>query len=704
MGDMLSFIGDWGHALAAASYAVLALWVARHRAGTVEQRLMATGLFLTALWAFGIAAEGTAHPMLGLGEALRNLAWLTFMFVLLQRGQGEGGEAKSGAVTVIYGLLGLLLCLQAGVDILARSLESARMAGAAVHASVILRLFVGIGALLLAHNLYLVAAPEGRARLKLPLAALAAMWTYDLNLYTIAWLEDGDPAGQVQLLYAMRGFAMAALVPVLWLGAWRADDWTLRLSRAAAFQSLSLVAIGAYLVAMALLASILDLVGGPTARMFELGLIFTLSAVAIGLLPSRTFRAWLKVTVAKHFFQHRYDYRTEWMRFAATLGRPGPDGAPLHERVIKAVADITDSPAGLLLLRDEGGALALQAAWNWPKKAAPAQAMTADAAALLESSGWIHDIGAWRARPDGDKAPIAPPPWMVADRAAWALVPLIHFDRLTGAILLARPRFDRDPDWEDFDMLRAAGRQAASYISEAQGQAALSDAQRFEEFNRRFAFIMHDIKNLVSQLSLVARNAERHADNPEFRADMVLTLKDSVGKMNELLARLSQHHKGRADPPRPMLLQPVVDAVVRAKGPARPILVGGAVAAEALADPARVEQILLHLVQNAIDASPPDRPVTIGLGQRASGELIVEVIDAGTGMDADFIATELFKPFRSGKVGGFGIGAFEARTLAQAMGGRIEVQSRRGAGSRFTLVLPAAARPVTDSSPIEKAA
>ena len=83
-------------------------------------------------------------------------------------------------------------------------------------------------------------------------------------------------------------------------------------------------------------------------------------------------------------------------------------------------------------------------------------------------------------------------------------------------------------DWEDFDLFRTAGIQAASYIAEARSQQALADAQRFDEFNRRFAFIMHDIKNLVSQLSLVARNAERHADNPEFRADMIATLQSSV--------------------------------------------------------------------------------------------------------------------------------------------------------------------------------
>ena len=65
-----------------------------------------------------------------------------------------------------------------------------------------------------------------------------------------------------------------------------------------------------------------------------------------------------------------------------------------------------------------------------------------------------------------------------------------------------RPTIAAPLDWEDFDLLRTAGRQAASSLAEAHGQEALANAQRFEEFNRRFAFILHDIKNLVSQLSL----------------------------------------------------------------------------------------------------------------------------------------------------------------------------------------------------------
>ena len=84
--------------------------------------------------------------------------------------------------------------------------------------------------------------------------------------------------------------------------------------------------------------------------------------------------------------------------------------------------------------------------------------------------------------------------------------------------------------------------------AEQAGQEALGEAQRFDEFNRRIAFVMHDIKNLASQLSLLARNAEKHADNPAFRADMLVTLRNSADKLNALLARLGRYGGGGAEP------------------------------------------------------------------------------------------------------------------------------------------------------------
>ena len=270
----------------------------------------------------------------------------------------------------------------------------------------------------------------------------------------------------------------------------------------------------------------------------------------------------------------------------------------------------------------------------------------------------------------------------------WAGVPLIHGDRLVGLVLLEHPLVRRPLDWEDFDLFRTVGIQAASYLAEAHTQDALADARRFDEFNRRFAFIIHDIKNLVSQLSLVVRNAERHADKPEFREDMIATLESSVKKMNDLLARL---HRGggnfEAEPVRAIPLGQAVAAVAEVKRRVHPVEVEGDPAVAAVADPVRLEQALAHLVQNAIDASPGGAAIRIVCGRRG-GEAAIEIIDRGEGMSADFIRTRLFQPFASTKESGFGVGAFEARTLIAAMGGRIEVDSREGEGTRFTLYLP----------------
>jgi signal transduction histidine kinase len=102
-----------------------------------------------------------------------------------------------------------------------------------------------------------------------------------------------------------------------------------------------------------------------------------------------------------------------------------------------------------------------------------------------------------------------------------------------------------------------------------------------------------------------------------------------------------------------------------------------------------LEQVLVHLVQNGIDASEAGSPVLLGLagdGLHAT----IDVVDSGCGMSPEFVRSRLFKPFVSSKQGGFGIGAFEARELVRAMRGRLDVESREGLGTRFSVRLPLA--------------
>lgn len=697
MQGLLSDLTFFGHIAVGGIYTILAIWVWHQYGGKNRQQiLLLAGLGITAAWGFVAGLSGPDSLASLFSESARNMAWISFMFFLLRSGEGKNQPLT---INLIYAVLLSILFLQPGLDVLA-SYYSGDQAAASLlfNATLTLRMIFAIGALVLVHNLYIVSAPEARWGISLPMAALAAMWTYDLNLYTISYLT-GEYAEE---LVAARGVAMSLLAPVFVIASKRNSSWRLRLSRSVTFQSVSLLVIGGYLAAMVLLASAIELVGGTYVRLAQVSLIFGMSIGALIFLPSGRFKAWLNVVIAKHFFQHRYDYRSEWMRFADTIGFPSEQAAPFHERVVKSLADIFGCSSGLLLVPDEQGVLTLQARYNWATADVPPNVVTSQTRPFFETTGHILAMDDVRAGTDERCDPRAVPQWLFDEPQAWAVVPLVHFGELTGLAILGRPPLNRNLDWEDFDMLRVVGRQLASYLAEASSQLALAEAQQFEQFNRRFAFVMHDIKNLVSQLSILARNAEKHADKPEFREDMIETLQGSVGKMNDLLARLSQHNKAKHEPAKTIDIGETIMKAVHAKRLVYPVEASVSEGIMVKADPARVETILNHLVQNGIEATTDGSPIKITSHQHGQ-DVAISIADNGCGMSDAFISNDLFKPFESTKDGGFGVGAYEARTLATSMGGNLRVESRLGKGTKFTLVLPTASDPA-ENGDFEEAA
>jgi hypothetical protein len=263
--------------------------------------------------------------------------------------------------------------------------------------------------------------------------ALALIWGYDLNYYTIAYLGHSVPEDLVML----------GALPRAWR--WSCSDWAsavdacaLSPSRAVAFQSLVLLVIGVYLILMVGAAQSVAWLGGNASALVQLGFAFATTVAIIAAVPSSRLRRWLNVVLAKHFFQHRYDYRAEWLRFTRTIGRAGPNAQPLHARLVQAVADITDGARGLLLVPGEGGDWFLPR-WQWPTLEVPASALPQDAVAFLERRGFIVDLDQIRAGTDFEGEAAIVPGWMIAEEAIWVLVPLIHFDRLVGLVVLGRP-------------------------------------------------------------------------------------------------------------------------------------------------------------------------------------------------------------------------------------------------------------------------
>jgi len=680
---MLGLIGMWSHLLAAFLYGALAIFQLRHWKGDSLNRPLISAFAVVSVWTIFLALLDRHEMVTAFAESARNFAFLAFLYGMTQGGDGGGTQR---AVKLVYAAVAAVVGLQIVVGGVIPEFRAVPVVFATLVSTYqVLGLTIAAGSLILVHNLYGQATPSSRSALRFPMLALAGMWAYDLHLYTVAYFTRTGAAE----LFAIRGAVLAMLVPLFALGIRAKPDWKVQISRAATFQSLSVIAILAYLIVMMSAARAMEIVGRDWSQLLQLGVIVLMTAATLVVLPSSRARAWLRVTVAKHMFEHRYDYREEWLRFTDTVGRQSGDSASLEERVVKALADIGGAPGGVLLLVDGSWRLVPAARWNSAAEL-PASGVGAEPLGrFIEAAAFVLDFESIRA---GELVrgelhyPV--PEWLAGLENAWAGIPLIHAGKLVGLVILEHPPFRRPLDWEDFDLFRAAGIQAASYIAEARGQLALADSRRFDEFNRRFAFILHDIKNLVSQLSLVTRNAERHADNPEFRADMIATLQASVKKLNDLLARLSPAAR-ETEPPRPVRVQPLIDSVVTSKRRSHPVLASGDSALVARANSNALEQALAHLVQNAIDASDPGEPVELRAFE-SGGDVVIEVIDRGAGMSDEFVRTRLFQPFVSTKESGFGIGAYEARALVAAMGGRLEVESAVGEGTRFTLILPGA--------------
>jgi putative PEP-CTERM system histidine kinase len=688
---LLTNVGLVSHFIAAIAFFGLGVGAAarqRRRIGYV----LAVASFLTSAWAvvFVLAARGDilAIRSLPLAETIRTTAWIAFLLAVLRRGWQL--DERSRLSFLVAGGLGFAVALQLVLDAL--GVAASAYGGPPTVAGelfVISRLTVAMAGLVMAHNLYLQSVSSGRSGGRILAIGIGGILVYDLNLYTLAFLLPPVSPD----LFNIRGAANTMTTPLLLLAAREAWVARVQVSRQVVFHTLSFSMIGFYLIAMAALAYGLRLAGGDWGLLLQVSFLFASAILGVVVLFSPRFRALLRVQIAKNFFAYKYDYRQEWPRFIATVSQTGSNAGTLQERVIQAVCAVVESPGGVLFIPDD---VALTPAAEWQMKATSLAPVPNDSglARYLSVRQRVIDFDEMRADTTRYDDAIMPY-WAVADRRIWLGVPLIHLDALAGFLVIERSLVDRPLNWEDFELLRTLGRQAASYIAESSTQEALDEAGKFEEFNRRFAFIIHDVKNLVSQLSLVARNAERHADNPAFRADMVATLQSSVGKMNDLLARLAPRSTARTGMPTDQVdLVDLMGQVAAVKRLAHPTLALAPLSPDTRpqdyiirGDPGRIEQLLLHLVQNAIDASTPDAPIDLAV--RHTGEtVVISIADKGEGMSQRFIAQELFRPFRSTKAGGFGIGAYEAREIARAHGGRLEVDSREGEGTVFRIVLP----------------
>jgi putative PEP-CTERM system histidine kinase len=544
---------------------------------------------------------------------------------------------------------------------------------------------MAIAGLVMVEQIMRNAHVESRRAVKYLCIGLGVIFAYDFYLYANALLFQNLDA----YLWEARGFVNGMVVPVLGVAVARDPRLSLDIfvSRRMVFHTTALLGTGLYLLAIGLGGYYIRTYGGEWSTVVQIIFLFGAALVLLVLLFSGRVRANLRVLINKHFFHYKYDYRDEWLRSIQTLSSGQPDER-LRERAIYSLAEIIDSPGGVLWMRQLMDQYVPVARWQMEVSEKAVIRTDHPLIQFMATREWLIDLDEYERDPELYNN-IAIPEWLERLPRAWLVVPLIVHVHLIGFIVLARSPAQLHFNWEDSDLIKTAGRQAAVHLAQLEASRALAEARQFEACNRLTAYVMHDLKNLIAQLSLVVTNAAKHKNNPRFMEDAINTVDNSVQKMNRLLAHLRSDTL-QVQEAEYIDLAAVLGEVVEtmSSGKPAPSLDLQAEGIRLQADRDRFASIIGHLIRNAQDATPDDGRIIVRLFRRAE-YAIVEVQDTGSGMDKEFIRDRLFRPFDSTKgKSGMGIGVYESRDYIHKLGGDIEVISRVGEGTTFRVRLP----------------
>lgn len=672
MANLIEIVGFGGTAVAFGMLWVL--YMLRSTPGSRPVALVSAPL-LTVVWASSsatVAILDYPNSLTAPFQVAHSFGWILVLHQLMDRPPRH---------RLIERLVMFAIALATGASGMASSLmmEPARLFTMLFGGGMCVMVIAGLLAI---EHLFRNAEPTRFWALKHLMLGCATLMAFDLVLYAEVFLF-----GELDQAYRFaQGFVDMIAAPLIAVSLMRNQSWRvdLHVSREVVYHSTVLIVSGLYLLGMAAAGYYVQQFGGDWAKIS--GIVIAVVAVVtlvLGL-SSETIRARLRVWISQHFFSHKYDYRKEWLRFTGILSHES-DTLSFHERLLRAIGDLVDSTGGAIWLHmPEDQSFSLETHVNMGDKLR-AIPETHPLVTHLSQTGEIIDLEQLRRNQGHLEAPDLPD-WLLKDMRAWLIIPLVHREALIGFVALARSRAPRELDWEDHNLLRVAGQQVASYAAEERSLRTLEDAKKLEDFHRRFAFVVHDIKNAISQLSMLLRNAEKHGDNPEFQTDMLATIQNTVDRMTSLMERLKAGQQADKVEARKSDLEKTVHAAYHNW---QKQVDGLDLKVEPLQAAKQVEEetlvtVLDHLLANAVEAAGENGKVELGLKNTQDGPRLY-VKDNGPGMTDDFIRENLFRPLISSKSGGFGIGAYQVQQLVREMGGHLEVQSKPGEGTTMSI-------------------
>lgn len=672
------------------AYSILLLLALFHRK---RHPSLIAAAFFSLLWSGSIVyASQNNHLFFSdtlIFETLRNASWFVQIGVLLSnRRYGTPYTLFSRSLTTFAAALFTLLILSIEVfpsflDIIRRSFGTDPRFAAHV-------LFAVFG-LILVEQLYRNTPLKQRWNLKFLCVSLASLFAVDLIVYSKSLLF-------IRLdftLWQSRGIINTLVVPLLAVTLTRLEidnaPPNFTTPRKTVFYTTILLGCGIYLILMSLAGFYIknsDAEWGEAAQTLFIFLAILLLVISF---TSGKIRALIKVYFGKHFFHYSYDYREEWLKISKALAKLESIDE-LKVFIINTLSDLVESSGGGLWMKNDQGVFVLAAEQNLrltPQELDHLQSV-GELPQYLTTKQWVIDFFELAHAPEVyDDVDLSP--WCYEDSQVWLIIPLFHLNHLEAFVVLTQARVPRKLNWEDHDLLKTVGMQLANALALNKASEELASNRQFETYHRLSAYLVHDLKNLVAQISLIVKNADKHKHNPDFFDDTIDTLNHVVKKMHHIVEQLKQGEPGAPS-------SNIIDLAEIVRGIARQHI--GAPTIELTispedcpihADKTKLTSIITNLIQNAQDAAQhTDGWVKLELTKQ-QGYAEIKIRDNGIGMDKQFIAERLFKPFDTTKGNaGMGIGAYEARDYILKLGGQIRVESQPGQGTTFNIQLPLA--------------
>jgi putative PEP-CTERM system histidine kinase len=463
------------------------------------------------------------------------------------------------------------------------------------------------------------------------------------------------------------------------------QDSHFQLSRSIIIFNTSFILAGVFLICMAILGLVVNLFNVEWTEVSQI-LLYVMSLFAIAALSClEKFRLTVAVWISKNFFANKYDYQQQWIKLDALLAQRSEDHNG-YEIALSAITTLFNCNSGGIWLKGPQfySPVALKKL-NLPESRA-IEANDSPFIQLLENEEWIFQAPQNNSVYDKEKNQYLPK-WFVNNEDAWTIVPLKAAQGNIGFAVLCQRSINTPLTWEDLDILKLTGRQIGSYINSYQASEKLIQNQQFDLFNKITAFAVHDIKNLIAQQSLMVNNADKFKHHPDFVDDIILTIRNSVEKMDQLLVKLQGNPHGSLEL---VNVNTLLENAVEMNASALPVPMVSIQCDDAflMADKDKLQMALYHLIKNAQDATEDDKQIAVKLTTE-NKKLWLEVTDTGCGMDQKFIKEQLFKPFSSTKENkGMGIGAYQIRELIHSLQGEVFVDSTVGKGTKFLIYLP----------------